>query len=419
MIDARLTMRTMKLADLKPAKYNPRRIDDAAMAGLEQSMTRFGVVEPIIFNAKSGVVVGGHQRLKVLRSQKVTETDVVVVELDEIEEKALNVALNSPHLSGEFTADLQAILEEVMAANEEMFHSLRLGELLGETISMAPLADPDDVPDVPAVAITQMGDVYVLGRHRLVCGDSTTISAMDTLMVAEKADMVFTDPPYGVNYDGGHAVKGKRRVKLANDESANIYAQAMPIAFAYSRNDAPLYLWFSDSKSASVIASVTDCGYEIRNTLIWNKNLAQFGAISAQYKSKHEPCLYCFKAGMAPFWAGPTNEVSVWEAQRATKNEFHPTQKPTALATRAIENSSPDGAIILDLFGGSGSTMIACEQANRRCRMIEIDPLYCDVIVQRWQTFTGKLAVRQPAGNAEPLAPSHESGIMEPCPTPN
>ena len=162
-----------------------------------------------------------------------------------------------------------------------------------------------------------------------------------------------------------------------------------------SQDHAAVYLWFSDSKSAAVTAAVTAAGYEVRNTLIWNKNLAQFGAIGAQYKSKHEPCLYCFKKGKAPDWFGPNNEVSVWDVKRESKNEFHPTQKPVELPVRAITNSCKDDGVVLDLFGGSGSTMIACEKTNRHCRMLELSPNYCDVIIRRWQDHAGKMAYRE------------------------
>ena len=260
------------------------------------------------------------------------------------------------------------------------------------------LTDEDEVPELPEQPVTVLGDVWVLGKHRLMCGDSTSIDAVDKLMDGQKADMVFTDPPYGVDYDGGHAVKGKRREKLKNDANPEIYEGVMPIIYLASKDGAATYLWFSDSKSAAVTAAVTAAGYEVRNTLIWNKNVAQFGAIGAQYKSKHEPCLYCFKKGHAPYWGGPNNEVSVWDIKRCPKNEHHPTQKPVELAERAFGNSSKAGDTVLDLFGGSGSTLIACEKTNRINRSMELDPKYCDVIIKRWQDFTGKIATHAETG---------------------
>ena len=231
-----------------------------------------------------------------------------------------------------------------------------------------------------------------------MCGDSTSSEQVQVLMGGCVADMVFTDPPYGVDYDGGHAEKGKRRERLANDGDAGIYARVLPVVFANSDESAALYLWFSDSKSAAGTAAVTAAGYEVRNTIIWNKNLAQFGAIGAQYKSKHEPCLYCFKRGKSPKWRGPTNEVSVWDVKRESKNEFHPTQKPVDLVERAVNNSSDIGDVVLDVFGGSGSTIIGCENTGRFGRAMELNPLYCDVIVRRWQNFTGQRAIHAVTG---------------------
>ena len=229
---------------------------------------------------------------------------------------------------------------------------------------------------------------HIQGGHRILCGDSTKKEDVERLMDGKKADMVFTDPPYGVSYDGGHATS-KRRDKLIGDESTSLYEPTCRVAFEYSESNAPLYLWHAGVKGISAAAA----GYEILAEIIWNKNLAQFGAISAQYKQKHEPCFYCFKKGSSARWNGPTNEVTVWDIDRASKNEFHPTQKPVELATRAMSNH--DVANVLDLFLGSGSTLIAAEKTGRICYGMEIDPKYVDVIVKRWEDYTGKTAIKQ------------------------
>ena len=210
-------------------------------------------------------------------------------------------------------------------------------------------------------------------------------------MDGQKADMVFTDPPYGVDYDGGHATE-KRRAKLDNDDKTLMYAGALPVAYMVSKEGAALYLWFADRFAKDVLTALEECNYKVRTWIIWNKNLAQFGAIGAQYKPKHEPCIYAFKKGHAPYWNGPNNEVTVWDVKRHSKNEFHPTQKPVELPERALQNNSKAGDIVLDLFGGSGSTMIAAEKLGRKACLMELDPKYCDVIVTRWEEFTGKTA---------------------------
>jgi site-specific DNA-methyltransferase (adenine-specific) len=251
-------------------------------------------------------------------------------------------------------------------------------------------ADPDDVPDIPEAPTSKVGDLYQLGDHRLLCGDSTDEKSVARLMGGGMADLVFTDPPYGVGYDGGTV----KREKLVGDENTELYGPCCAMAFKFSRPDAPLYLWHAGVKgiAAAAAAAAAAAGYEIRCEIVWNKNQAQFGALSAQYKQKHEPAYYCFKRGKSARWCGPTNEVTVWDIDRAGVNEFHPTQKPVALVTRAVENHECD--VVLDLFGGSGSTLIACEQMGRQCRMIEIDPRYVDVIIKRWENITGKKAKR-------------------------
>jgi site-specific DNA-methyltransferase (adenine-specific) len=222
-----------------------------------------------------------------------------------------------------------------------------------------------------------------------MCGDSTSREDVERLMDGKKADMVFTDPPYGVDYDGGHATD-KRRDKLKNDDNVDMYDLPVKNAFEFSKADAPLYLWFADRFAMDVLGGLTNAGYLTRAWIIWNKNVAQFGAIGAQYKTKHEPCIYAYKKGRKTNWDGPNNEVTVWDVSRDNKNEHHPTQKPTELARRAIGNHEVD--MVLDLFGGSGSTLIACEKTKRKCRVMELDPKYCDVIIKRWEDYTGKKA---------------------------
>lgn len=350
-----------------------------------------GFRNPLIISNRTGLVVAGHGRYQAAQKIGLKEVPVMRQDFDsEEQEYAAQVSDNAiaywsdldlsgintdlPDLGPDFDIDLLGIKNFALEPAEK------------------DLGDPDAVPEVPAEPTTKRGDVYRLGKHRLMCGDSTNISDVVRLMDGDLADLVFTDPPYGVNYDGGHAEPGKRREKLANDDSTKIYDDSVPMMSSFSKDNAALYIWFAATKSLQVLQVLQDNNYEIRSWLIWNKNMAQFGAIGAQYKQKHEPCLYCFKKGNTPYWDGPTNEVSVWDANRASKNEFHPTQKPTELSERAIKNSSPRGGIILDLFGGSGSTMIGAESCGRIARVMEMSPAYCDVIVKRWEVYTGRKA---------------------------
>jgi len=391
-IPGKMKIEKMKVSDLKFAPYNPRKIDDKELAKLKRSITEFGYVEPIVWNQRTGFVVGGNQRLKVLRELGIEEVDVVIIDLDDAKERALNVALNK--ISGEWDfPKLKDLLTDIDTGD---FDIELTGFDLDEIENLITFDKEPEEDDFDADAAieeieepkTKRRDIYLLGKHRLMCGDSTVKEDVEKLMDGKKADMVFTDPPYGVDYDGGT----KTREKLKGDSNTDLYLPCCKMAFSFSSDSAPLYLWHAGVKgiAAAAAAAAAAAGYEIRCEIVWNKNHAQFGSLSSQYKQKHEPCYYCFKRSKVVNWCGPTNEVTVWDIDRSNKNEFHPTQKPVALASRAIQNHK--APIVLDLFGGSGSTLIACQQLNRTCYMMELDERYCDVIVRRWEEFTGKKA---------------------------
>ena len=255
-------------------------------------------------------------------------------------------------------------------------------------------AEEDDfaVPDGGTETDIVLGDLFEIGEHRLLCGDSTDCDQVAKLMNGQKADMVFTDPPYGVDYQGGALTK---RTKLDNDQkNTSIYEEVIPNLYLFTIDKVPMYIWHA-AGYADMASHLGDNDIEIRSQIIWNKNMAQFGALSAQYKQKHEPCFYCYKKGQSPYWYGPTNEVTVWDVKRESKNEYHPTQKPIELPERAINNSSKLNDIVLDLFGGSGSTMVAAQQLNRKARLMELDPKYCQVIVDRMKKLDPSLVIKK------------------------
>lgn len=384
------------ISSLIPYARNSRTHSDEQIAQIAASIKEFGWTNPILVDGDNGIIAG-HGRLSAAR--KLGHEEVPVIELKDLTEtqrKAYiiadnRLALNAGWDNEMLTIELNDLLADGFALDILGFDPKEIDALLEPEV-VEGLTDEDEVPPLPEEPKTKLGDIYQLGNHRLMCGDSTSIDAVDKLMDGQKADMVFTDPPYGVDYDGGHATE-KRRTKLENDDKTLMYAGALPIAYMASKDGAALYLWFADRFAKDVLTALDECNFQVRTWIIWNKNLAQFGAIGAQYKPKHEPCIYAFKKGKAPFWNGPNNEVTVWDVKRHSKNEFHPTQKPVELPVRALENSSKGGDIILDLFGGSGSTLIACEKQNRHARLMELDPKYCDVIVKRWEDFTGKKAM--------------------------
>ena len=385
-----------KVTELIPYVNNSRTHSDEQVAQIAASIKEFGWTNPILVDGQNGIIAG-HGRL--MAARKLGYKEVPTIELSDLTEtqrKAYIIADNRLALNAGWdnellTIELNDLLADGFALELLGFDPKELDALLEPEI-VEGLTDEDAVPDIPDEPKTKLGDIYQLGNHRLMCGDSTSIDAVDELMDGQKADMVFTDPPYGVDYDGGHATD-KRRTKLENDDKTLMYAGALPIAYMASKDGAALYLWFADRFAKDVLIALDECNFQVRTWIIWNKNLAQFGAIGAQYKTKHEPCIYAFKKGKAPFWNGPNNEVTVWDVKRHSKNQFHPTQKPVELPVRAMENSSKGGDTVLDLFGGSGSTLIACEKINRHARLMELDPKYCDVIVKRWEDFTGKKAV--------------------------
>lgn len=389
---------TIDIEILIPYARNSRTHSDSQVAQIAASIKEFGFTNPVLIDGDGGIIAG-HGRVMAARKLKLTEVPCIrLAHLTETQKRAYviadnKLAMNSGWDNEMLKLEFAELTDEGFDLDLIGFSEEELAEILQDPEQLTEgLTDEDATPDLPEEPTTKVGDIYILGNHRLMCGDSTSIDAVDKLMDGQKADMVFTDPPYGVDYDGGHATE-KRRTKLENDDKTLMYAGALPIAYMASKDGAALYLWFADRFAKDVLTALDECNFQVRTWIIWNKNLAQFGAIGAQYKPKHEPCIYAFKKGKAPFWNGPNNEVTVWDVKRHSKNEFHPTQKPVELPVRALENSSKGGDIILDLFGGSGSTMIACEKIGRHARVMELDPKYCDVIVKRWEDFTGKKAV--------------------------
>ena len=388
-----------KVSDLIPYVNNARNHPDEQILQIAASIKEFGFVNPILLDGANGVVAG-HGRLA--GAKKLNMDTVPCIELSHLSEaqkRGYIIADNQLTLTSEWNTELLGLEIEnlkdldfdidLLGFDDDFLAGLEIDEV------QEGLTDEDAVPEVPEEPITKRGDVWILGRHRLMCGDSTSIDDVEKLMDGDKADMVFTDPPYGVDYDGGHA-NDKRRDKLVNDDNVNMYDLPLKNAYIVSTEKACLYLWFADRFAKSVIDGVEGAGFNIRSWIIWNKNVAQFGAIGAQYKSKHEPCIYAFKKGRKVNWCGPNNEITVWDVSRDHKNSHHPTQKPVALSERAFNNHSI--AKVLDLFGGSGSTLISCEKTNKICYMMELDEKYVSVIIERWQEYTGKQAILESTG---------------------
>lgn len=378
---------------LLPASYNPRSISAEAMEGLKASIKRFGQVQQIVRNTRTGHIVGGHQRVQAMKALGIERVEVKNVDLSDAEEKALNVALNSPAISGVFTANLNELLDEIKGSMPVDYEAMLLDQLRipTEIVPAEGLCDPDEVPEAPAEPKTKFGDLYRLGEHRLLCGDSTNVQHVERLMDGEKADMVFTDPPYNIAYEGGT----KKRTLIENDnmDGGEFYQFLVAIytnLFAVMAPGASIYVSHADMERVNFTKAFVDAGFHLSSIIIWAKNNATFGR--QDYFWKHEPILYGWNSDGAHKWYGPTNEETIWEIDRPSRSEEHPTMKPVALVERSLKNSSLPGHSVLDVFGGSGTTLLACETLKRKAKLLELDPRYVDVIVSRWEKFTGKKA---------------------------
>ena len=374
-------------ADLLPADYNPRKDlkpGDPEYEKLKRSLEQFGYVEPVIWNKATGRVVGGHQRLKVLIDMGITEVECVVVDLPEDKEKALNIALNK--ISGDWDkdklavliADLQGTAFDVSLTG---FDAAEIDDLFKDTLKDGVKDDNFDVDaELKEPPITKPGDIWTLGRHRLVCGDSTKPETFDLLMAGAKANLVITDPPYNVNYEGSAG-------KIQNDNMGNeAFYEFLLAAFqntaAIMADDASIYVFHADTEGLNFRRAFADAGFYLSGCCIWKKQSLVLGR--SPYQWQHEPVLYGWKKGGKHQWYTGRKETTIWEFDKPKKNGDHPTMKPIPLLAYPIMNSSMSNTLVVDPFGGSGSTLIACEQTDRSCNTIELDPKFCDVIVKRY-----------------------------------
>ena len=377
----------LKIEQLIPSDYNPRKDlkpGDAEYDKLKRSIEQFGYVEPVIWNKTTGRIVGGHQRLKVLIDMGITEVECVVVELTETKEKALNVALNK--ISGDWDKDKLALLiADLQGSDFDVsltgFDPSELDDLFKSSIKDGLHDDNFDVDEeLKQPPVTKLGDIWTLGRHRLVCGDSTKAETFAVLMDDRKANLVITDPPYNVNYEGS---AGKiKNDNMANDAFYNFLLAAFQNTEAVMADDASIYVFHSDTEGLNFRRAFSDAGFYLSGCCIWKKQSLVLGR--SPYQWQHEPVLYGWKKSGKHQWYSGRKETTIWEFDKPKKNGDHPTMKPIPLLAYPIMNSSMTNTLVLDPFGGSGSTLIACEQADRSCAAIELDEKFCDVIVKRY-----------------------------------
>jgi DNA modification methylase len=376
------------ITKLIPDPTNARTHDEKNLSAIEGSLKEFGQRKPIVIT-QDNIIAAGNGTVEAAKRLGWTEMDVVRVPADWDADRIKAYALADNR-----TAELAEWNPEVMAAQlldlqEAGFDIESFGfELVNPPVDLESIEE-DEIPE-DAPTRTSLGDIWKLGRHRLMCGSTTSLDDMDKLMEKKKADIVFTDPPYGVAYTGGiqfkdgHAQKNNREM-IQNDD-ADIYEAVMQTLGAYANG--PCYIWFAGTRASTLYEAAEKYG-DIHALIIWVKN-GGYGALNANYKQKHEPCLYWKPRGKSLNFTGSTTETTVWQINKDGRNTLHPTQKPVALAAKAISNHSGD--LVFDGFGGSGATLIASEQVGKTCFMMELDPKYCDVIIQRWQNLTGKKA---------------------------
>lgn len=421
-----MDIQKINIQKLKPAKYNPR-IDlqpgDKEYQKIKKSIETFGYVEPIIVN-KDMTVIGGHQRLKVLKELGYSEVECVVVNLNKNQEKALNIALNK--IGGEWdTEKLEELLLELKNSDFDLnvtgFDEDEINDIFSEYDNDIEEDNFDVKEALEEIEepVSKSGDMFKLGNHILMCGDSTNKEQVARLMNNEEADLLLTDPPYNINVSNSKGMKIEND-NLEKEKFIEFITNCLSNAKENMKEGAVFYIWYADTSALEFYTALKNVDLQIRENLIWVKNKFILGR--SDYHWRHEPCLYGWKDGKAHYYVNNRKQSTVIDdsidlnlmsideikeyiqsliddstifyENKPEKDDLHPTMKPIKLIGKMIKNSSLPNQLVLDLFGGSGSTLIACEQLQRKCFMMEYDPKYCDVIIKRWEDFTGKKAIK-------------------------
>ena len=389
-----------KVDSLIPYVNNSRKHSDEQVAQIAASIKEFGWTNPILVDGDNGIIAG-HGRLMAARKLSMDEVPVIeLAHLSDNQRKALIIADNRLALNAEWdtqmlTLELNDLLKDDFGLDLMGFGNEELEALLNPIKETEGLTDEDEVPEPPPEPITKLGDVWILGNHRLMCGDSTSIDAVDKLMGGKKADLLHTDPPYNVDYSNQDRPKAGKvdlgRIKndtMDNDSFYEFLVNSFTTAYCYLKDDSSAYIWHASSEQINFTKAFVDSGFNYTQQIIWKKPML-LGR--GRYQWAHEPCLFGVKG--SPFFTDDRKKTTVWDFGGYDKSKnVHPTQKPIFIPEEAISNSSKQGSNVLDLFGGSGSTLIACEKTGRNGFLMELDPKYCDVIVKRWENFTGKKA---------------------------
>jgi site-specific DNA-methyltransferase (adenine-specific) len=386
---------------LIPYARNARTHSDEQVAQIAASIKEWGWTTPVLVDEDGGIIAGHGRTLAALKL-KMTEVPVMVAKgWSDAKKRAYVLADNKLALNAGWDNEMLAL--ELGEIGDLGFDLDLTGFTAEEIAALMPveiepgLTDEDAVPEVPEQPVTVLGDVWLLGKHRLMCGDSTSVDAVSKLTHGGGVDMLLTDPPYNVAYEGG--TKEKLTIQndsMGNDQFRQFLRDAFVTADTVMKKGAVFYIWHADSEGYNFRGACQDAGWQVRQCLIWMKSSLVMGR--QDYHWRHEPCLYGWKDGAGHLWATDRKQTTILEFDKPTRNGEHPTMKPVALFEYQMLNNTKGGDLVLDLFGGSGTTMLAAEKHGRHSALMELDPKYCDVIIKRWQDFTGKIATHAETG---------------------
>ena len=384
----------MPIAQLKPAMYNPRKDlkpGDPAYEKIKRSLKEFGYVDPVIWNEVTGNIVGGHQRYKVLVAEGATEIDCVVVHIENTQdEKALNIALNKAVGEWEPIA-LADLLSELQMSGYDLgatgFDAAEIDDLFSKVHDKDIKDDECDINPDEVKPFVHPGDVWTLGRHRMVCGDATSEADMVLLMGSLKVNLVVTDPPYGVSYESADG-KTIQNDNLSGEKYYEFLLSAFRNMTAHLAEGGSAYVFHADTEGLNVRRAFKEAGFHISGVCVWAKNSLVLGR--SPYQWQHEPVLFGWLPNGKHRWFADRKQSTIWNFDKPKRNAEHPTMKPVPLLAYPIKNSSAPNGVVLDPFGGSGSTLIACEQTDRICWMLELDPKYASVICLRYAQNYGE-----------------------------
>lgn len=402
------TIEQVTIDKLIPYAKNSRTHSDAQVAQIAASIKEFGFVNPVLID-EAGGIIAGHGRVMAARKLGIDEVPCIrLSHLSENQKRAYVIADNKLALNAGWDDEMLKLeIKDLELAEFDIsllgFDAEELENILDESETTEGLTEDDEAPEPPENPITVLGDVWVLGKHRLMCGDSCSTNDIEKLCGEAAIDMWLTDPPYNVAVQGGNHGDPERKngLKIMNDKMPDedfrqFLRDAYTAADTVMKRGAVFYIWHADSEGYNFRGAAKDAGWTVRQCLIWKKSSIVMGR--QDYHWKHEPCLYGWKDGAGHLWAADRKQTTILEFDRPSRNGEHPTMKPVALFEYQMLNNTKGGDIVLDSFGGSGTTLIAAEKNGRLARLMELDPKYCDVIVKRWQEFTGKDAIHESSG---------------------